>query len=220
MGEVGVSRKSLVLVGVLAAVYVSFWIWWGGSGEPLTQQQADDYLARIEAIGRKAGWPKSEAFQAFRELATQDDGNEYYMINLMKYREKALYPPGYGYDDDVKAAADRYAAAVFPALLKRGSLPILLAARQGNFLGFEGADEWDEVGIVRYRSRRDMFEFAIDLGSQGLGVHKSASIEKTHVFPAEPIIDFVFVRGAVAVLLVLIGLAVHFLLRTRTRSNE
>ena len=68
MGEVGVSRKSLVLVGVLAAVYVSFWIWWGGSGEPLTQQQADDYLARIETIGRKAGRPNSETFQAFREL--------------------------------------------------------------------------------------------------------------------------------------------------------
>ena len=214
------SRRSLILVGVLTAVYVVFWIWWGGSAEPLTQQEADAYLARIEAIGREAGRPNSETFQAFRELATEDDGNEYYMINLMKYREKAVYPPGYDYDDDVKAAADRYVAAVFPALLKRGSLPILLAVRQGNFLGFEGADEWDEVGMVRYRSRRDMFEFAIDLGSRGMGEHKAASIEKTHVFPAEPIIDFVFVRGAVAVLLVSIGLAVHFLSRTRTRSDE
>ena len=209
------SRSSLILTAALAATYAAFWVWWGGTGQPLTPDEAVVYLARLETIARENGNPESKTVRAFRELIPQDDGNEYYMINLMKYREKAEYPPGSPFDDDVQAAADRYTAAVLPALLKRGSLPILLAARQGNFLGFEGADEWDEVGIVRYRSRRDMLEFAIDLGSRGQGQHKDASIEKTHVFPAAPIIDLVFVRGAVAVALVFIGLAIHFLLLRR-----
>ena len=213
-------RSSLILAAILATLFASFWIWWGGTGDPLTPQQTSDYLARLEVLSAERKNSNSKTVDAFRTLASQDDGNEYYMINLMKYREKALYPPGSGYDDDAKAAADRYSAAVLPGLLKRGSVPILLAARQGNFLGFEGADEWDQIGIVRYRSRLDMFEFAIDLGSRGKLDHKNASIEKTHVFPAEPMLDLVFVRGAVAVVLAAIGIAIHFLfLRPRRGSN-
>ncbi len=54
------SRRSLILAGVLTAVYVVFWIWWGGSGEPLTQQEADAYLAREnQRTGARAGVGKT-----------------------------------------------------------------------------------------------------------------------------------------------------------------
>ena len=56
---------------------------------------------------------------------------------------------------------------------------VTVAQRQGSFLRFDGADYWDDVGVVRYRSRRDMFEFALELGAKDQGIHKWASIEKT-----------------------------------------
>ncbi|NQZ96601.1 MAG: hypothetical protein HRU01_08830 [Myxococcales bacterium] len=211
-------RSDLILVGVLAVTYAVFWLWYGGSGTPLTSGEVDAYLAKLEEIAARSEHSDPHTREAFRTLLREDDGNEYYMVNLMKYREKAEYPPGYDYDDDVEAAADRYSAAVVAPLLVRGSLPILLADQVGTFLDFDGADRWDQVGIVRYRSRRDMIEFALSLGEKDLGIHKRASIEKTHVFPAVPIIDFVFVRGLVAVVLVAIGVALHFLLRARARS--
>ena len=73
-----------------------------------------------------------------------------------------------------------------------------MAETQGRCIDFDGADDWDQVGIVGYRRRRNMLEFAIDLASQDQGGHKWASLEKTHVFPVRPVVDFVFVRGAVA----------------------
>ena len=167
----------------------------------------------MRAGGERRGHVDEELFEAFRTLAEDDDGREFYMVNLMRHREKAQYPPGSPYDDDVQAAADRYNRAVVPALLKRGSHPILLANVLGTFLEPEGSDRWDQVGIVRYRSRRDMLDMAIELGEGGGGAHKWASIEKTHVFPTRPVVDLVFVRANVAALLALVGVALTRLLR-------
>ena len=65
-----------------------------------------------------------------------------------------------------------------------------------------------------------MFEFALELGAKDQGVHKWASIEKTHVFPATPVIDLVFVRGSVAVVLVGVGLALRLLLLAFERLSS
>jgi hypothetical protein len=207
------SQSSRIIVGVLGVVYLAFLLWYGGSGDPLTPVEREAYLARLADLAEQRGEENPEIRDAFEALFSQDDGNEYFMINLMKFREEALYPEGYDYDDDVEAAAARYSAGVVPALIKRGSIPILVADIEGRFIDFEGADEWDQVGIVRYRSRRDMIEMALELGERDLGIHKWASIEKTHVFPAEPMIDFVFVRGAVAALFMVIGAILVLLIR-------
>ncbi|MEE2665018.1 MAG: hypothetical protein VX681_12955 [Myxococcota bacterium] len=214
-----VSRRSRITAVVLGVLYLAFWLWWGGSGEPLSEQAAAVYLGKLEALSAQSEHPNSKTLSAFRSLVGQDDGNEYYMVNLMKFRDKALYPPGYDYDDDAQAAAARYAAFVVPALVKRGSMPILMADVQGRFLDFDGADEWDQVAIVRYRSRRDMFEFALELGAKDQGVHKWASLEKTHVFPAEPVISLAMVRTLVACLLIGIGLALHVLFKALARRS-
>lgn len=203
----------------LFTLYAAFWLWWGGSGEPLTAQESARYIERLREAGQRSSHSEPGLIEAFERLVAEDDGREYYMVNLMKLREKALYPPELDYDDDPQAAADRYSAAVLPALLKRGSSMILMAETQGRFLDFEGADDWDQIGIVRYRSRRDMLEFALELAAKDQGVHKWASLEKTHVFPVRPVVDFVFVRGAVAVGFVGVGLVLHLLLRRRARGS-
>ena len=208
------SRASRTVAIVLVIVYAVFWVWYGGEGDPLRPDEVDRLTGAMAEGARSRGIePDPHLLDAFRTLASQDDGREFYMVNLMRFREKAIYPEGYDYDDDVEAAAARYSAAVLPALIRRGSLPILVADWQGTFLQPEGLDEWDRVGIVRYRSRRDMLEMAVALSSGGGGVHKWASIEKTQVFPAAPFVDLVFVRGAVAAVLIAIGVSIHGALR-------
>jgi hypothetical protein len=194
------SPSHLVLV-FTTLTYLLFFFWYGGSAAPLTGEEADAMIDEIEANAKELAGPDydRELIESFRVLSRVDDGREFYMLNLMRFRQKAVYPESYehDYDDDAMAAASRYNAAVIPALLARGSLPILMGRYAGPFIPPLGTERWDQIGIIRYRSRRDMLSMAMELSSTGGGAHKGASLEKTVVFPIEPIFDFVFVRGFV-----------------------
>ena len=67
--------------------------------------------------------------------------------------------------------------------------------------------------MVRYRSRRDFLRFALAIERDDIVVHKWAAIEKTHVFPVQPLVSLIFVRGAVAALLALAGAALYGIVR-------
>ena len=144
-------------------------------------------------------------------MALADDGDEFIMQNLVRHRAKALYPPGYDFGDDPRAADRRYGRAIMPHLLRFGSLPVFVARRSGSFIEPEGADVWHYVAMVRYRSRRDFLRFAINVARNDIDMHKWAALEKTHVVPVKPMLSLIFVRGLVAVLLALLVLAVSLL---------
>jgi hypothetical protein len=59
--------------------------------------------------------------------------------------------------------------------------------------------------MVRYRSRRDFLNFAIDIESQGISVHKWAAIEQTQVFPVRPLISGFSARWDMAVVCALLA---------------
>jgi hypothetical protein len=129
------------------------------------------------------------------------------MVNLIKFREKALYPetsaPAWG-DDPMEANA-RYSRAMVPWLLKHGGHPIFGTVVAGRFIDDTRGEAWDQVLAVRYRSRRDMLKMVIDLAGKGIEIHKWASIEKTRVFPVKPFLSLVFVRTSVAIVLAAVG---------------
>ena len=193
----------------LVALYVLFLVWYGGNGKPLTQAEIDRFM---QELGARAEGPEGRALlDAVRTLVAGDDGKEFVMQNLVRYRPKALYPPGYRYDDDPRAADRRYGKAIVPHLLRHGNMMVFVARRSGTFIEPAGADPWHYVAMVRYRSRRDFLRFALAIERNDIAVHKWAAIEKTHVFPVRPLVSLIFVRGAVAVLLALPGAALYAL---------
>jgi len=135
------------------------------------------------------------------------------MQNLVRYRPKALYPPGYDYGDDPRAADRRYGKAVIGPLLRNGSLILFIAKRTGTFIEPEGADAWHYVAMVRYRSRRDFLRFALATQRDDIFVHKWAALEKTHVFPVKPLISLFPVRFIAASALALVGSTLFLALR-------
>ena len=142
----------------------------------MSPSEAAELIRAIETACERSPLAPADLLESLRTLASQDDGREFYMVNLIRHRERAAYPAGAGYDEDVAAAERRYATAVLPALLKRGSIPILVAEPVGTFLQPAGGQTWDQVAIVRYRSRRDMLEVALELAHKGAGAHKWASV--------------------------------------------
>jgi hypothetical protein len=85
----------------------------------------------------------------------------------------------------------------------------------------EGLDDWDQVAVVRYRSRRDMFKMAGEIAALGIDEHKWASIEKTQVFPIKPFFDISFLRLMVAGLFLLLALMINGLIHlSKRRANN
>ena len=200
----------LALALPLAALYLLFLAWYGGRGRPLSAEEVEDSLRQLGA--RASDAQSLELLAGVRALVSSDDGREFVMQNLARYRARALYSPGHGHGDDPRAADRRYGRAIMPHLLRHGSLPVFIARRCGSFIEPAGADNWHYVAMVRYRSRRDFLRFALAIERQDIAMHKWAALEKTHVFPVQPLVSLIFVRAAVAAVFLLAGAALFLVL--------
>ena len=199
----------IVLVG--AALYGAFLFWYGGRGRPLTSDEIETRMRQLAELNLD---PHGQALlQDVRDLLSQDDGREFVMQNLVRYRPKALYPPGHDFGDDPRAADRRYGRAILWPLLRRACVLVFVARRSGRFIDPPGAEPWHYVAMVRYRSRRDFLDFALEIERDDIVMHKWAAIATTHVFPVQPLVSLVLVRSAVLVVLCLGGLAAWALLR-------
>jgi len=90
----------------------------------MTAVEADSLLERVRRGAEAAGDPVApDLLESLREVTRDDDGREFIMVNLIKYRRKAVYPPGFSYGDKPQEADARYNRAVVPLLLKRACLP-------------------------------------------------------------------------------------------------
>jgi hypothetical protein len=197
------------LVCGLAAVYLLFLYWYGGNGKPLRRDEIEAFERELAAVTDNSA--RRDELDAVRELIASDDGKEFVMLNLVRYRDKAEYPPGYNHGDSARAADRRYARAILWPLLRNASLMLFVAPRSGRFMEAHDAQPWDYVAMVRYRSRRDFLRFALSIQREDIIVHKWAAIESTQIFPVKPLLSLVFVRAAVAVLLLLAAAGVIWL---------
>ena len=138
-----------------------------------------------------------------------DDGRAFYNINLMQYRVQAQYPDGQARAGIVSGrdANKAYANVVVPLLLERAGYPVFGSAKSGDLMmsADAGADFFEELAVVRYRSRRDMLEMIMDPRFIAGAPHKFASLEKNIASPSIPFI-VVDARALVAALLLVLTL--------------
>lgn len=197
------SRTQLVILACWAGIYLVFLVWWGGRGKPLTAQDTAEGIRQLRNV---ASGPLSLAhLHEVEQFLAQDDGREFIMSNAVLYRQQALYPENSGFGPDPRAADQRYGKAIIWPLLKRACLPIFIARKTGQFVNDAHAPEWHYVAMVRYRSRRDFLDFALDIEKQGISVHKWAAIELTQVFPVRPLVSGFSARFDVAVVCALLA---------------
>ncbi|MEN9995602.1 MAG: hypothetical protein RL462_378 [Pseudomonadota bacterium] len=194
----------------LVLLYLVFWLWYGGNGQRMSPQEIEEALHKLSSTDPARD--NSAEVEDVRQLLASDDGKEFVMQNLVRYRAKALYPAGTHFSDDPREADKRYGKSIIGDLLRYGNLVIFIARKSGDFVKPEGADAWHYVAMVRYRSRRDFVRFAIRANQADKFMHKWAAIEKTHVFPVKPLISLVAVRTLVALLLFTIGVILKSML--------
>ena len=120
--------------------------------------------------------------QTMRMLQAPTEG-PFYMVNLIEYRDQAVYADGRETDLTGREANALYAPGEYLAAI--GARQVFVGEVSRTTLGEE---KWDRVAIVEYPCPLSSFALAADLGFQARSVHKDAALESsiimvTHVQP-------------------------------------
>ena len=102
-------------------------------------------------------------------------------------------------------------------MIKNGGFPLLVSTVNGGFIDEDNPESWDVVALIRYRSVKDMMNMIIEMSETDLSLHKWASIEKTHVFPAQ-VQKSLFLPKTLVTLVFLILASIPILIK-RTKSK-
>jgi hypothetical protein len=202
----GMSPRQILRFGWvagLALLYGTFVYWYGGAGTPLSQAETEVFTARLQTNPRMVQHPQS--LEAIKALMAQDDGREFYMVNLEELKA----------DPEARKEDLAYARAVIPALLSHGSFPVYVGQVRGLMLG-DNPTQFSRAAVVRYRSLRDFLGiFTAPAMAAGVN-HKFASMAYTEARPTSPIVSVVSVRLTLALAFTLLGLLGWMALRPRT----
>ena len=218
-------KASWIRWAILALIYVVFLSWYGGSGDPISGDEIEQYVAiaqsrRAESGGGKLSGRDREIAVKLREFMETDDGQEFVMINLNVYRDAPLYEDGREASGSAEEAEQEYARRILPNLLVRATHPILMLEPEVSLGGigeFERQD-WSRVNLVRYRSRRDFLDFILKTTWNEDSDHKWAALGRSHSLAATPRASFATMRLLPLLILVVIGLLMDRL-ASRRRSG-
>lgn len=112
----------------------------------------------------------------------EEDG-PVWMVNLMKYRERAEYADGSDHGRSGRDADDTYAPLdVFEQI---GAELVFVADVDQQLLGDDPV--WDRVAVVKYATRRSFVEMQSRDDFQARHEHKEAGMDRTVVIGCQPI---------------------------------
>ena len=172
---------------VALTVYVLFRLWYNNWRGPLKAAEIDAFLAKA-AEGKSAGHNDPSIIRKFLE---EDDGREFFMVNLVKIEPGMVTHPVSGESVPGRALMDVYTNAFMKRLFLRGGHPAIAARKIGGYVDawhVEPDPGWSIMGYMRYRSRRDLMILATDPRFGDIHAFKILGTAETFSFPSRPII--------------------------------
>ncbi|MFN9162102.1 MAG: hypothetical protein ACK6DM_05235 [Alphaproteobacteria bacterium] len=182
-------RRSLFiwLAGVL--VYGGFLAWYGGWRAPLSKAEVDGFMQAVERIEVYQGNDLIKS--RLRTFLEADDGEEFFMVNLLRYRSTPQSFDGMKPGESAREVMERYSSAFMPSILGRAGWMVSGGRSASPDLerwGVEPDGEWEVYALIRYRSRRDLAEIISNPAFNSVHPYKFAAIEATRAFPVAPAI--------------------------------
>ncbi len=200
------NTSRLVNAVVISALYLLFLAWYDGWGmTALTSTEVDQYIANIRE--------DSELYDlrdTLRTTGVEDDGREFYMLNLNRYQ----YAPGEP-EEGIPTDYQVYSAAVIWMVLGNAGHPVYAGRFPTHLLTTPNATDWHSVILVRYRSRRDFVSMVTSDAYQDIAADRAGGIAYAEVTPTTPEISLSTPRLVVLFLLASVGLVLDLVLRRR-----
>ncbi|MBX9795389.1 hypothetical protein [Sphingomonas sp.] len=181
---------SWLLWGGAAALYVAFRAWYDNWRGPLRPEEIDALIARAGQLPHAD--PASRA--AVREFLLADDGREFVMFNIVKTTTDPRPDPRTGEPVPGNELLQRYVRRFVRALVARGGHPLLARRKIAGYVdSWAVAPDpgWSVIGLMRYRSRRDLIEMVLDPRFGDVHLDKVAGTLATFSFPTAPMVSLV-----------------------------
>ena len=163
-----------IVIWIIAlSLYALFWLWYCGLKGRLSKHEVEIFISSFEAKGLS-----ESALSNIREFLEQDDGREFFMVNLLEIKSPKR---------ESQKLLMGYFKKFMSGMIPRGGHPLFLAkaaAKNIENLNCEHADNWSSAGIIRYRSRRDFAQTVLKTFGSEHHADKLSSLEKTLAFPS------------------------------------
>ena len=208
---------------VLGAIYVGFFFWYTDMGGKLTQKEIQGFIEKQEQNILNSGVSRdSEEFRLridfIRRFMEEDNGKQFIMVNNIEMNKDPGDVSGVNSSESSNQLLSRYMEHLWPNLLKRASHPIFggnTIFQSMDLVGIEGAETWDQVALMRYKSRRVFLEIVTHPDMIDRHEFKVAAMKKTIAYPAEPIAFYSDLRIFLGMLILIIGLSIQLFFSKR-----
>ena len=113
--------------------------------------------------------------QQMQALIAPGHNKPIYMVNLLKFKDKAEYPDGRVTDITGAQAFAIYGEAVGRILMGMGGGPMFSGRVEGLVLG-KVEELWDAVVIAMYPNKRAMYDMLASTEYQEIAIHRTAGL--------------------------------------------
>jgi len=194
---------------VALALYIVFRLWYDNWRGPLSPQEVNDFMNQVSGL-KMSEYSDPKDLRAFLEA---DDGKEFVMVNLVRVHTGELAHPHTGKPTKGIDLLREYGNSFVKVLVRHGGHPVLVMRKVGGYIDSWNTPPdpgWHVAGSMRYRSRRDMMQLALDPSVRDVHILKTAATATTFSFPSQVVLGLAIrPRVWVALLLALSAALVH-----------
>jgi len=169
--------------GAALFIYLIFLAWHENWRGQLTAAEISFYTERMNTQQNLTVAQRS----VIVDFMKSDNGEEFFMVNLMAFPDGTLRHPKTGESTTPQKLLTDYSRPFLGKLLLSGGYPAMTGPVVGGYLdawNVAANPGWDAMGVIRYRSRRDMMEAATDASFSDGHALKQLALQATLAVPA------------------------------------
>jgi hypothetical protein len=196
----------------LLVIYVGFFLWYTNIGGKLDKEEIEFFLEKFEE-NASANSADPETYNSQKNLIKrfmeEDTGRQFLMVNNIDMDDDPEDVEGAEPGESAERLLDRYMEHMYAQLLKRACHPVFAGNAvhpSMDLVGIEGAEIWDQVALMRYKSRRAFMEVVTHPNMGSKHAFKVAAMEKTIAYPVETVLYLGDPRFLLALILIILGL--------------
>ncbi len=193
----------------LIIIYLGFFFWYTDLGGKLDSEEIDLFLEKLQENNSDLD---SDMYESIKSFMENDSGRQFLMVNNVDINENPEDVEGAEPGESAESLLGRYMEHMYSQLFKRACHPVFAGKAVWtamDIIGIEGAENWDQAALMRYKSRRAFMEIATHPDMFGKHQFKIAALEKTIAYPVETQLYLSDPRFILGLIFLVLGLSLR-----------